>query len=357
MTEKEPIPTARIKSRKPIRHRGIRRRGNRWAVDTRYRGIYIWETCSTLEMAQAALRKAQKDIDEGRFLDKPKDPKWTFGKLCSEYLAHCEKNRLKSIQNVRSMVSILEGHFGKDTNLKNINKKSIQAWKDNYTPTSHSEKGGAVAVNRMLGVLRRMFQLAVEKEEISANPVLGIRPSKEGPGRNRFLEQGEVERLLNACAPAIRPIVELAILTGMRKSEILGLRKDQVLLKEKILLLPDPKSGEPEAVTLPDRAVDILKKVMANRSGPLLFPGKTGKPMDIKRQWKNALRKSGIKDFHFHDLRHTCASWLIMTGSDLRTVQDQLRHKSPSMTSRYSHLSRAHKKAAVENLSKKLFPE
>jgi len=87
------------------------------------------------------------------------------------------------------------------------------------------------------------------------------------------------------------------------------------------------------------------------KNGSYVFPNKEGKPyVDIRKGFKAALRRTGIKNFRFHDLRHTFASYLVMGGIDLKTVQELLGHKSFEMTLRYAHLSSDHKKAAIEKL-------
>ena len=81
----------------------------------------------------------------------------------------------------------------------------------------------------------------------------------------------------------------------------------------------------------------------------------TGKPyQDVKRSFKTALRKTKIRDFHFHDLRHTFASHLVMAGVDITTVKELLGHKTLTMTLRYSHLAPSHKVKAVDILDNTL---
>ena len=94
-----------------------------------------------------------------------------------------------------------------------------------------------------------------------------------------------------------------------------------------------------------------LKNLHSIKKSEWVFPGKAGKPLgDFKRAFKTALRKAGISDFRFHDLRHTFASHLVMNGVNIRTVQQLLGHKDIKMTMRYSHLSRDFVQEAVSHL-------
>jgi len=91
------------------------------------------------------------------------------------------------------------------------------------------------------------------------------------------------------------------------------------------------------------------------KNGSYVFPNKEGKPyVDIRKGFKTALGRTGIRNFRFHDLRHTFASHLAMGGIDLKTVQELLGHKSFEMTLKYAHLSSDHKKTAIEELGVKM---
>ena len=86
-----------------------------------------------------------------------------------------------------------------------------------------------------------------------------------------------------------------------------------------------------------------------------MFCNEQGNPrQDVRQSFSTALRKSGINNFHFHDLRHTFASQLVMSGVDLNTVRELLGHKDITMTLRYSHLAPRHKQHAVDILSDKM---
>jgi integrase len=139
----------------------------------------------------------------------------------------------------------------------------------------------------------------------------------------------------------------------MRKSEILTLRWNQVNLKQRFLLLLDTKNGEQRGVPLTETVVGLLREIQAEQAGlssPWVFPNPmTGKPYrhDIKTAWYTALKKTEITDFHFHDLRHTCASYLRMQGVDLLTIAEILGHKDLKMTKRYAHVAPTHRLAAI----------
>ena len=96
----------------------------------------------------------------------------------------------------------------------------------------------------------------------------------------------------------------------------------------------------------------MLTELREKNKGEYLFPGEDGKPYkNIKKSFKNAVKKAGIINFRFHDLRHTFASHLVMAGVDIMTVKELLGHKKLDMTLRYSHLAPDHKRKAIENLS------
>jgi integrase len=88
----------------------------------------------------------------------------------------------------------------------------------------------------------------------------------------------------------------------------------------------------------------------------LVFPNKTGtQPASIREAWEHAVRRAGIEDFTFHDLRHTAASYLVMDGASLVEIAEILGHKTLSMVKRYAHLSGDHTASVVSRMNKKIF--
>jgi integrase len=146
-----------------------------------------------------------------------------------------------------------------------------------------------------------------------------------------------------------------ALNTGMRKSEIFHLTWDRVDLKNRIILLDKTKNGERREIHINGTLLNTFSGIIRRLDCKFVFYNpKTLKPFDnVKRSFGTALRKSHILDFHFHDLRHTFASWLVMAGVDLTTVKELLGHKDIKMTLRYAHLAPAHIRKAVEILDKR----
>ncbi|MCX8027680.1 MAG: site-specific integrase [Thermodesulfovibrionales bacterium] len=148
-------------------------------------------------------------------------------------------------------------------------------------------------------------------------------------------------------------MVIMALHTGMRKGEILNLKWDNVDLKHGFILIEMSKNGERREIPINNTLRETLISLVRRLDVPYVFYNKnTGKPYqsDLKRSFNSALKRAGIKDFRFHDLRHAFTSHLVMAGVDITTVSKLLGHKSLTMTLRYSHLSKSHTMQAVNVL-------
>jgi integrase len=193
---------------------------------------------------------------------------------------------------------------------------------------------------------------------------------KENNKRLRFLTEDEIPRLLDECQPYLRNIVECALNTGMRRQEILSLKWAQI--RNGFIYLRETKTKEPRQIPINDDLAMLFKKIKSEQNpkgsnvvdmqGRALnenqgIPSKyvftfRGVPIQfVKTAFKGALKRAGIHDFRFHDLRHTFASQLIMKGGTLKDVQELLGHKTMTMTLRYAHLTQEHKKKAVNLLN------
>ena len=122
-------------------------------------------------------------------------------------------------------------------------------------------------------------------------------------------------------------------------------------LKHNFILLDQTKNGDRREIPINGTVRDALTGLMRRLDSPYVFVDAEGKRLkDVKRSFHTACRKAGIKDFRFHDLRHTFASHLVMAGISISTVKDLLGHKTLTMTLRYAHLTKSHRVKAVNPL-------
>ena len=175
---------------------------------------------------------------------------------------------------------------------------------------------------------------------------------EENNRRLRYLSKEECQKLLSECDAHVRPIVAVALNTGMRKGEILGLTWDNVDMKHGFILLDHTKNGERREIPINATVRATLQSTPRRLDVRYVFydPATLKQYGDVKKGFNGACRRAGINDFHFHDLRHTFASHLVMAGQDITTVKELLGHKTLAMTLRYSHLAPAHTAKAVELL-------
>jgi integrase len=193
------------------------------------------------------------------------------------------------------------------------------------------------------------------------NPVLKVTRLKEPRGRVRFLSDEERAALLIACKNSgseyLYTAVVLALSTGARKMEILGLKWQGVDLTRRTITLHETKNGERRVLALESKALELMMQHAKIRTlhCAFVFPGKfLDKPIDLTTPWKSALQRAGIKDFRFHDLRHSAASYLAMNGASLAEIAEILGHKTLSMVKRYSHLSDLHTSQVVARMNEKI---
>jgi integrase len=213
-------------------------------------------------------------------------------------------------------------------------------------------------VNRELALLKHMFSMAVKWGKVKASPAKEVKRFKGENKRVRYLLPDEIQKLLLNCEGLLRgflkPLVTVALHTGARKGELRNFLWPQVDFEMGIISLLDTKNGERRDIPMDETVRATLKEI--ERKGEFVFPNRKGKKIDdaqIHIAFHIALKKSGIEDFHFHDLRHTFASNLVMQEEvDLNDVRELLGHKNMSMTLRYAHLSPKHKTRVINVLDR-----
>lgn len=213
-------------------------------------------------------------------------------------------------------------------------------------------------INRYLVALAAVVTWSIKKRIAPKGYVHPCRTVERRPESNektRFLSDSERERLLQACKaspwPKLYLLVLLALTTGARKGELLGLHWQDVDLDRGIAHCGRSKNGDPKSLPLVPAVVDALRP-FAGKPAALVFasPRHPEQPFAFELQWADALKAAHIRNFRFHDLRHSCASMLAASGATLLEIADVLGHRQLQMTKRYSHLTTQHKAALVNRV-------
>lgn len=296
----------------------------------------------TREDAEKALAEFQLGIEQ----EKPVPTGGaTFGQAIEQYLK--VKARKKTVKDDERHLKTLRLHFGADTPLAEITAARIAAWKaERMAAQSPMTKRvyAAATINRPLAALRHLLQLAHEEWELLP-AVPKIKLEREPQGRIRWLEPSDEAGLLEACDKSknkeLRSIVVIALESGLRRAEVLGLTWDRVDLSRGVVRLELTKSGKRREVPMRQVVYDTLIALPGQREGQVF------KTHSIRNAFEYATEAAGLGDFHFHDTRHHFASWFMMRGGSLQELKEILGHADITMTLRYAHLSPAHLRSAM----------
>ena len=327
---------------------GIYKRGEIYYVDFYVDGKRVRRKIGKSKtLALKALESAKADVIRGKYQIPVKKNKVLFEEFAKIYLDHV-KGYKKSARSDGTSIRNMMPYF-KGKKLEEIHPFAIETFK-----IKRRKEVKPASVNRELACLKHMYNMAIKWGYVKKNPVREVKLFKENNERLRYLSEEEEEALIEACVPHLRPIVIVALNTGMRKGEIFGLKWKSVDFRNHTIRIEKSKNNESRIVPMNELVYEVLRKQRKLNNQEYVFVNKNGKPYtDIKRSFKSALEKAGISDFRFHDLRHTFASNLVMSGADIVTVKELMGHKSIKMTMRYSHLSQQHKREVVEKLTKK----
>jgi integrase len=296
-----------------------------------------WRKLNVRTLRQARKVRASElvRVEQSRVLGFAPPGEDTFADVAARFLAY-QKARLTSKAYEREE-GILNGHLAKFFKgpVASIRRVDVQRY-----VTKRAGEVSAHSVQKELNTLKHLLRLAIEWEVIPFNPAVTVKCPRVPGGRVRYLQPTELRLLLDAAPGWLRPIVALAACTGMRRSEILGLRWLDVDLANGRILLPQTKNGEGRIVYLNTSAVAALRSVpFSAETRPTALVFVKVSPEQVSVSFARLCRTLKIADFRFHDLRHTAASWLRMKGADIHTVAQLLGHKDLRMAARYQHLS------------------
>jgi len=217
-------------------------------------------------------------------------------------------------------------------------------------------------LNRDLATIKRLFSLAEEWGMVEVNRILKVKKLQENPARTRNLTEEEVSRLITSCGPGwLKLAVTLAVDTGMRKTPIFTLRRQEIDF-DKNIIEKESKGGKTIRVPMTDRVRTALQNYIREQKvipqGGYIFPSRDNpsRPVriDSDTSFKRACRVAGIKDLRFHDLRHTFATLFYQRTKDWKALQDILGHSDISITMKvYTHLKEDHLQEAMERFERK----
>jgi site-specific recombinase XerD len=318
-----------------------RRSGGVWWTCIRHNGKKIQKSLETADkkLAQSIEAKIKVEIAEGKFFDKPVGQNKTFRDMMEKFMQEHSPKVSKGMQrNFRSYLKNLMPFFG-DIRLTQVTSRTISG----YKAKRYSDGLKPASINRELSMLSKAFNLAIrEWEWLEENPVLKVGLDDENNERDRWLTGEEEKQLLQESPQWVKEIIKFALNSGLRQDELLSLTWDRVDLLRKVIVIKETKNGKPRTIPLIQPVLDILieKSKVINLKTGLVFTNRKGRkisPDRLRKVFNSALERAGIKDFKFHDLRHSFATRLCQRRVDLYTISKLLGHLSIAMTQRYAH--------------------
>jgi integrase len=303
-------------------------------------------------------------IREGRHFKTTEAKKHTLAELIDRYIKDVLPLKPKSLNKQRAQLLWWRKQIG-SFSLAELTPSLIAEQRDLLLSqiTNRGGKRTPATTNRYLAALSHTFTIGLKEWGwLERNPMQKITKPKEPRGRIRFLSNEERSALLEACKNStyagLYLIVVLCLSTGARKMEVVGLRWQDIDLTRQVIILHETKNGERRVLPLSGLALELLiqRSHVRQLYTDFIFPAHNLKtPMDIRAPWDRAITHANLKDFRFHDLRHSAASYLAMNGATLSEIADILGHKTLQMVKRYAHLSEAHTATVVAKMNERIF--
>lgn len=301
--------------------------------------------------AEEILNRRLTEVAERKYLSRRETGRLRFSEFAKDYIDKIVPT-LRWADQAARIVGYWMAYFG-DRRLAEITAAEIEQYRVQRLSRPKRTKSKVPqiqpsTVNREIAVLKRMFNIARSWELIENNPVTKLRMLPERNRRLRYLSEDEARRLVAVAVPHLRPLLIVALNTGARRGELFGLRWCDVDLDARVLSFVSTKNNRRRDIVVNTAVCDTLRRLP--RKGEFVFSPAGTRISSVVHAFQTALKRAGIENFRFHDLRHTFASHAVMSGMDIPTLQQILGHATPTMTMRYSHLTPAHAMKAVERV-------
>ncbi|TPM99531.1 site-specific integrase [Mesorhizobium sp. B2-1-3A] len=320
----------------------LRKRNDKWQAQVRRTGhTPISKTFINRADALRWIRQTEQELDRSALAYDPSTlQRTTVADLLRRYVSDVTPAKRGHASEAKRIEVFLRYDWGNLT-LARITPQVFTRYRD-----KRLREVEAGTVIRELGLLRTVFEVARREWDIPlhANPVASVRKPKAASGRSRRLYADEFAALLTACADGrtewLEPGIKLAIETGMRRGELLNIRRADLDLANGLLSIPETKTDIPRTIPLSENAVVILRSLMDTATTDRLFPVSANA---FRLAWERCKRraakdKPGIIDLRFHDLRHEAVSRFFELGLNVPEVAAISGHKDPRMLFRYTHL-------------------
>lgn len=315
--------------------------------------------------AKIWIQQTETAMRQGKHLKVSAARKHTLADLIDRYIEYELPNRKSDIKKFIMHLNWWKSCIGFYL-LSDITPSILAECRDKLQKEPNKRNGeprSNATVNRYMATLSIVLSKAAKEWGwLEENPMLKVSKKKESRGRVRFLSEEERMSLLDACKESNNPLIYLlvviALSTGARYSEIVNLKWEDVDLKRKFFYFMDTKNGENRGVSISSKTYELLvqhSKIRKINSAYVFARADGKKPIDLRFQWEKVIEKSGLKDFRFHDLRHTAASYLAMNGATLMELSHILGHKTLQMVKRYSHLTQTHTVDLLERMNELQF--
>ncbi len=317
------------------------KRGCVWWTCIRYKGRKIQKSLETSDriLAKKIEAKIRVDIVEGKYYEKCIGSNKTFKQLMEKFMKeHAPKRSVNMQKSYGASLKHLIPFFG-DSSLTSISRKEISR----YKVLRKNEGAKPASINKELAMFSKAFNLAIDEWEwLKDKPFPKILKEEENNKRDRWLTADEERRLLENCPEWLSEIVVFALNTGLRQNELLSLEWPRVDLSRKTILIQETKNGKPKTLPLNTIALGVLEQrsKVGSIKNVLVFFSRKGTKINVctlSSTFKNRAEGAEIKNFRFHDLRHTFATRLVQAGVDLYKISKLLGHEDIKMTQRYSH--------------------
>lgn len=303
-------------------------------------------------------RETEADMSRRRYFPQHEAERHTLADLVDRQLEGVKIDRPHDFERQRVILGWWKAKIGAHT-LATITPELLGRHRDQLQAKEGLAPG---TVNRYLSALSKAFSNAVKEWHwLADNPLRRVSKKPEPRGRVRYLSDKERAALLDACRKSeFRPlylVVLFALTTGMRRGELLGLRWPDVDLERRMAVLHNTKNGDRRSVPIVPEVAELLRERGRVRrlDNDLIFASEGAGPVWPDKYWYAALKAAKIKDFRFHDLRHTAASYLAMSGASVPELAAVLGHRTLQMVKRYAHLSDQHTGEVVERMTRKYF--